>query len=396
MSAKKLNRRQARWSLTLSHFDFTLLHWPGRSMGKPDSLSRQADHGDGRDDKQEITLLKPELFTQLLEEVKQKNCEGYMEEATGNNKMGSCTIKTISTDRAPGKVENSGIRDYCRACNLCICTKIQQRAPTGELQPLPIPTARWEEVSMDFIVELPESAGYDAVMVTINRLSKQAHFIPTHTTITALGTTRLFLVNVWRHHSLPLHTISDRGTQFIADFMRELWKLLGIEGVYSTAYHPQTDGQTERMNQELEQFLQLFIKTTLKEARAVLNKTREEMTRYYNTHRTPAPAYKKLSHQYLGPWTITVKVSDHAYRVQLPMHYARVHPIFNVTKLLPAPHDKIEGWIRRNLPPPELIEGVKEYEGYGYEDVSWEDVDDVHALQLVEEFYHNHPEAAQR
>ncbi|KAF8627564.1 hypothetical protein AX17_006176 [Amanita inopinata Kibby_2008] len=129
----------------------------------------------------------------------------------------------------------------------------------GELHPLPIPSGCWEEILVDFIVELPESMGHDAIMVVVDRLTKRAHFITTNTTITALGTARLFLTEVWRHHSLPHRVVSDQGTQFVVNFTHELWRLLSIEGAHSTVYHPQTDGQTERVNQELEQFLRVFI-----------------------------------------------------------------------------------------------------------------------------------------
>ena len=112
---------------------------------------------------------------------------------------------------------------------------------------------------MDYIMELPEAGGYDSILVTVDRLSKRAHFIPTNTTVTALGTARIFLHQVWCLHGLPRWVVSDRGPQFVAEFIKELYRMLGIEGATSTAYHPQTDGQTERVNQELEQYLQLFI-----------------------------------------------------------------------------------------------------------------------------------------
>jgi transposase InsO family protein len=113
-------------------------------------------------------------------------------------------------------------------------------------------------ISVDFIVELPESHGYDAIMCVVDSLTKRAHFIPTHTTINAEGTALLFLKEVWKHHGTPRAVISDRGPQFIAAFMRELYKLLGIKLATSTAYHPQTDSQTERVNQELEGYLRIF------------------------------------------------------------------------------------------------------------------------------------------
>jgi hypothetical protein len=93
-------------------------------------------------------------------------------------------------------------------------------------------------MSVDFIVELPESGGYDVIMVVVDSVGKRAHFMETVTTITAAGATNLYLWHVWKHHGLPHKVISDRGAQFIAAFMRELYRLLGIEIGASTAYHP--------------------------------------------------------------------------------------------------------------------------------------------------------------
>ena len=95
-------------------------------------------------------------------------------------------------------------------------------------------------------------------MVIINSVTKRAHFISTVTTISAAGTAQLFLSNVWKHHGLPWKVVSDRGPQFVAEFTRELYWLLGIKLAATTAYHPQGDGQTEWVNQELEQYLCLF------------------------------------------------------------------------------------------------------------------------------------------
>jgi transposase InsO family protein len=99
-------------------------------------------------------------------------------------------------------------------------------------------------ISIDFIVELPESHGYNAIMNVIDSVTKRAHFIPMHTTITAEGAAQLYLWDVWKHHGTPRVVLSDRGSQFIARFMHKLYKLLGIKLATSTAYHPQTDGQT--------------------------------------------------------------------------------------------------------------------------------------------------------
>jgi hypothetical protein len=129
----------------------------------------------------------------------------------------------------------------------------------GELVPLPIPEFRWDTISVDFIIELPEPHGYDAIMNVMDSVSKVSHFIPTHTTITALGAACLFLVHGWKLHGLPKQVISDRGPQFVAELTRELYHMLGIKLAATTAYHPQGDGQTECVNQELEQYLRLFV-----------------------------------------------------------------------------------------------------------------------------------------
>jgi len=114
-------------------------------------------------------------------------------------------------------------------------------------------------LSVDFIVELPLSSGHDAVMTVVDLVLKRAHFIPTHTTVIAEGVARLFLHQVWKLHGLPKYVVLDCEPQFVARFTRELYRLLGIKLVSSTAWHPQTNGQTERINQELDQYLWLFV-----------------------------------------------------------------------------------------------------------------------------------------
>jgi hypothetical protein len=110
------------------------------------------------------------------------------------------------------------IGQYVKTCDPCLRTKIQQCCPTGELHPLPIPEGHWDVISVDFIIELPDAHGYDAVMNVVDSVGKRAHFIPTNTMIIALRAARLFLHNVWRLHGLPHCIVSNRGPQFMAEF----------------------------------------------------------------------------------------------------------------------------------------------------------------------------------
>ena len=110
-------------------------------------------------------------------------------------------------------------------------------------------------ISADFIMKLPLAQGYDTILVIVDRFTKMGHFIPTTERTSAEGLAQLFRDNIWKLHELPNSIISDRGPQFAVGVMKELNRILGIETKLSTAFHPQTDGQTERMNQELEQYL---------------------------------------------------------------------------------------------------------------------------------------------
>jgi len=125
--------------------------------------------------------------------------------------------------------------------------------------PNSIPERPWTHISADFITKLPLAQGYDSILVVVDRLTKMVHFIPTTEKMLAEESARLFRDNVWKLHSLPESIISDRGPQFAAGLIRELNEMLGIKSKLSMVFHSQTDRQTERVNQELEQYLRMFI-----------------------------------------------------------------------------------------------------------------------------------------
>jgi len=120
------------------------------------------------------------------------------------------------------------IGQYVSTCDLYLWTKPWRHSPVGELQLLSIPDAQWDMLSVNFVVELLESSGHDAIITVIDSVSKRVHFILTHTTVIAKGAARLFLHHVWKLHSLPKRVVSDHRPQFVASFTKELYRLLGI------------------------------------------------------------------------------------------------------------------------------------------------------------------------
>jgi len=135
------------------------------------------------------------------------------------------------------------VKAYIKSCDGCQRNKPSSQAPTGLLQPLDIPTRNWEQVSMDFIVQLPVTKkGNDSIFVVVDRLSKRVHFIPTVTKVTAPEVAQLFFDHVFRLHGLPKVIVSDRDPKFISLFWKDLLKQLGTQAAMSTAHHSQTDG----------------------------------------------------------------------------------------------------------------------------------------------------------
>ncbi|SJL18992.1 uncharacterized protein ARMOST_22597 [Armillaria ostoyae] len=144
---------------------------------------------------------------------------------------------------------------YIARCETCQRTKSNTQAKAAPLHPNAIPTEPWMHISVDMITGLPDSNSYDALLVVIDRFSKAIILVPCNKDLSAEGWARILRDHVYARHGMPTIVISDRGPQFVSAFMKELYRMLNITQNTSIAFHPQTNGQTEHINQEVEKYL---------------------------------------------------------------------------------------------------------------------------------------------
>lgn len=151
------------------------------------------------------------------------------------------------------------IQDFIKACPTCQQAKVDHSKLPGLLQPLPVLDQAWKVICTDFIEGLPKSNRFDTILVVIDKFTKYGHFIALAHPFTAAHVAHAFLDNVYKLHGLPEGIVSDRDKIFTSAFWRELFKLTDTKLLMSSPYHPQTNGQTERLNQCLETFLRCSV-----------------------------------------------------------------------------------------------------------------------------------------
>ncbi|QRW17965.1 Retrotransposable element Tf2 protein [Rhizoctonia solani] len=524
MQAQTFNRRHAQWQIFLSDFNFDIHYCPGKQSGKLDTLSRRSDYIDATPELE--VMLPSEVFANTSEEeleIVTEICSKLREDPSLDQII---QFLTEDVDNAPPSIQKAyreynweeDLLWYCRklvvpdseplkerllrefhdsplaghpgqqqtlellSCNYwwpgmkssakewvecCPTCQANQRphAPVIALKPLEVPPFPFHTISYDFITGFPKSQGFDAILVVIDSFSKFGHFIPTSKKVSAKGLADLFVSHIWKLHGLLIKTISDRGTMFTGTFLRALYQQLGIKPLFSSAYHPKSDGQTERVNQFIEFYLHSHVAAdhldwakwlllaeyaynnakhaamgrtpfelvyrqnpvmnpsnvpadvpeantvvdTLvqewKEAKSALRLSKERMARTKGV----TPEYSigekvwldrknvelrtnsnKLDPKRLGPFKVMEKVSSHTYCLKLP-ETLKIHNIFYVG-LLSKTHESPSQPFPEQ-PPPETIEGEKEFEveqiidlkrqkgkwwylikwkGYSPEDNSWE------------------------
>ena len=289
-----LSRRQARWSEFLSRFHFTVRYRPGAS-NPADPLSRL--YGPTAAAVMLLAVTVSEFNSDLLARIKatslldphfqdEKAARKYQKAAGYWTYQGrivvpsSMQMEIIQEHHSnvisghfswfrtldlvsrqfwwPGMRES--VQTFVQSCTSCQRSKSNTHRPFGLLTPLPIPDSRWHTVTMDFIMDLPATtAGHDAIMVLVDKLTKYVHLVPVTKTCSAEDVARYFIAHIYQYHGVPKVLISDRDPRFTSNFWKAFCKRLGIGPRFSTAFHPETDGQTERTNRVLEEVLRHFI-----------------------------------------------------------------------------------------------------------------------------------------
>lgn len=315
-----LSGRQARWLDTMANYDFDIEYIDGKTNVIADGLSRRHDHQVSHDELVPVSLnalhdgsCSPKTVhrisaaTSLLADIfeaskRDRDYMNMMKKKVSELKKHHLSIRGglmyyksnriylpndsslrtrilhechdvptsghLGKDKTIDQVKrrfywpkmDQEIHEYVIGCDSCQRNKPSNQQKIGLLQPLPIPDRPWQQVSMDLITQLPKSrTGKDAIVVFVDKLTKMVHYVATTTTVTAPELSQLFMREVVRLHGVPESILSDRDPRFTAHFWRAFWDQLGTKLTMSTAFHPQTDGQTERSNRTLEEMIRAYV-----------------------------------------------------------------------------------------------------------------------------------------
>ncbi|MBW0529962.1 hypothetical protein O181_069677 [Austropuccinia psidii MF-1] len=205
-----------------------------------------------------LLLFKERVVVPRNEEMQLNILQKHHESPLAGHPGQEKTLKLIKRDFYWAGM-NKFIKDYVSSCQQCSRNKNIHHKNFGLLNPLQILSGPWNSLSMDFITQFPLSNNFYSILVVVYRFSKMSIFIPAYGTITALDLSQIFINHVFSKHGILASIISDRGSLFVSSFWTKLCQNLKISKDISTAFHPETDGQTKRVNQILEQYLWMYV-----------------------------------------------------------------------------------------------------------------------------------------
>ncbi len=520
-SAKRLNHRQARWSLFFTRFDFKITYRPGSQNTKADALSRLHESDSQSPDQEPIIpptiILAPvqwDIMTEITEAqvtdppptetpgnltyVPQALRQRVMQLVHSNPSSGhpgiAATLQLLNNKFWWSTLRTDTIT-FIQNCTVCNTSKSPHQLPAGLLQPLPIPQRPWSHLAIDFVTDLPASQGHNTILTVVDHFSKACRLIPLPKLPTALETSEVLCNNVFRFYGLPEDIVPDRGPQFTSRVWSAFCRRLDINVSLTSGYHPQANGQVERLNQELTRFLRSYChKNQLDWSRYLLwaeyaqnslrkpstgitpfqcvlgfqpplfpwsgepselpavnswlqrseetwndahvhlqravHRTRDQANRRRRANPNYQPGQwvwlstrdlrlrlpcKKLSPRYVGPFKIIRQITPVSFRLALPAHY-RISPTFHVSLLKPAGGPRGEEVLDEagdQRAPPIIIDGQEAYqvreildsrrrgrflqylvdwEGYGPEERSWVNAEDILDPSLTTDYHRDHPD----
>ena len=278
-TTKVLNRRQVRWSEMLGQYKFKIVYTPGKDNGRADALSRRSDIAGTKtinnssilkvqDDgslgpAKYINNLAMKIGIDVPEELQEQIIRQHHDDPVHGHPGVSRTMELVQRNYQFKNMKDK-VSAYIKKCADCQKNKHSTHAPYGDMQPMELPTEPWTDISMDFVTGLPLSKdpvtglAYDAIMVIVDRFTKYAMMLPFRRDYTAVQLAHVLKDRLIRYHGIPKSIISDRDKLFTSNYWTTLMAEIGTQRKLSTAYHPQTDGQTERTNRTMKTYLKIY------------------------------------------------------------------------------------------------------------------------------------------